>query len=253
MASCQLYEDLSGYYDQFCHHIPYAQQAQTLYRLTKIFNDAGGVDYLDIACGTGQLMEHTQNFGWQLTGLDLSGPMLQQAALRIPAARFLQMDMASLPATPQYDFASCLLYSIHYNTNLTALSQFFQALWRALKPGGFVLFDCVDKRGIDNSAGITTYLQQGEQHFTFTSAWQFAGFGNKQSLQLSIKLMQQGKSTFWQDEHCMVAVDADELTQLLGVIGFQVTFFERNFEQLIAWGGQSFNLLVVAQKPLDTI
>ncbi|RYZ78719.1 MAG: class I SAM-dependent methyltransferase [Moraxellaceae bacterium] len=113
MANCHLYDDLSGYYDQFCQHIPYAEQAQTLYRLAQLFNDAGGINYLDIACGTGQLIEHTLAFGWQTTGLDNSANMLTQAADRCPNVHWLLADMTAIGAQSQYDFASCLLYSMH--------------------------------------------------------------------------------------------------------------------------------------------
>lgn len=251
MVHCHLYQDLSCYYDQFCQHIPYAQQAQTLYRLAQLFNDAGGTNYLDIACGTGQLIEHTQTFGWQLTGLDLAEHMLTQAAKRCPSAQFILADMTNIPGAPQYDFASCLLYSMHYNQDISQLAKFFAVVWQALKPGGFLLFDCVDKRGIDNSAGITTYYQQGEQHFTFNSRWSYTGEGNQQTLELSIELNDAGRISAWQDQHPMVAVSIIELQSLLEGQGFKLTLFERNFEQLVEWQQGSFNLLVVAQKPLE--
>jgi SAM-dependent methyltransferase len=247
-----LYQDLSRYYDQFCQDIPYAQQAQTLYRIAQIFNNTdstpSSTHYLDIACGTGQLMAHTQAFGWHLTGLDNAASMLDQAALRCPNARWLLSDMANIPADPQYTLASCLLYSMHYNSSVQQLEAFFRALWNALKPGGFCLFDCVDKRGIDNTAGLTTYYQNGSQHFAFNSRWVYPGQGNQQTLNLSIELTENGQHYSWQDEHPMVAVSIAELEALLTQQGFTLTLFERNFEQLIAWQGSSFNLLVVAQK-----
>ncbi len=249
MADCHLYADLSAYYDRFCQDIAYGQQAQTLQRLVQLFNDSDGVRYLDIACGTGQLVEHAQEFGWQLAGLDNSAAMLQQAAARCPNAVWVEADMANIPAVPQYNFASCLLYSMHYNADLAQLAAFFQAVWQALAPGGFLVFDCVDKRGIDNSAGITTYLNDGEHHFTFHSRWAYPGQGNQQALQLSIELEHNGECQRWQDHHPMVAVSLPELQGILRAQGFESLVFERNFEQLIAWQGESYNLLIVAQKP----
>jgi SAM-dependent methyltransferase len=253
VAQCHLYQDLSCYYDQFCQHIPYAQQAQTLFRLAQLFNDAGGNNYLDIACGTGQLIEHTQGFGWHITGLDNASNMLEQAAQRCPSANWILADMANIPSNVQFDFASCLLYSMHYNQDLNELQAFFAAVWQALKPGGFLVFDCVDNRGIDNSAGITTYYQQGEQHFTFNSRWVYSGSGNQQTLELGIQLNDSGHVSNWQDVHPMVAVSLLEVQSLLQGQGFIPTLLERNFEQLIAWQGESFNCLLVAQKPLEGI
>ena len=39
----------------------------------------------------------------------------------------------------------------------------------------------------------------------------------------------------------MVAVSIHEVETLLAGMGFKVTLLERNFEQLIAWQGASFN------------
>jgi SAM-dependent methyltransferase len=250
---CHLYQNLAGFYDHFCENIPYAEQAQTLYRLVQIFNESGANHYLDIACGTGQLLEQTQKFGWQLTGLDNAAAMLDQAALRCPDARWLLAEMADLPALPRYNFASCLLYSVHYNADIPVLTAFFTALWNALVPGGFCLFDCVDKFGIENNAGLTTYFKKADQEFTFNSRWFYSGSGHQQSLNLSITLTENKQQFYWQDEHRMVAVSRSEIEILLTQMGFVLTLFERNFDQIIPWQGESFNLLVVAQKPLGEI
>jgi len=250
VASCHLYADLSIYYDRFCQDIPYAQQAKTLQRLEQLFNESGGQQYLDIACGTGQLMEQAQAFGWQMTGLDNAAAMLSRASTRCPAANWIHADMVHIPAEPHYNFASCLLYSLHYTGNLERLQAFFQAVWQALVPGGFWVFDCVDKRGIDNSAGITTYYREADEQFKFYSRWDYPGTGSRQSLQLSIELDSNNQQVYWHDEHPMVAVSIVEVEHMLQSLGFQVTLLERNFEQLIAWQGASFNFLVVAQKPV---
>ena len=137
MATSHLYTDLSIYYDRFCQDIPYAHQANTLKRLEALFNESCGQHYLDIACGTGQLMEQAQKFGWQMSGLDNAQAMLTRASSRCPEASWILADMVQIPAKPQYNFASCLLYSMHYTGSLKRLRGLFQAVWQALVPGGF--------------------------------------------------------------------------------------------------------------------
>jgi demethylmenaquinone methyltransferase/2-methoxy-6-polyprenyl-1,4-benzoquinol methylase len=51
---------------------------------------------LDVACGTGFLTRHLRG---TVTGLDASARMLEIAAERIPAARFVQGDALALPFT----------------------------------------------------------------------------------------------------------------------------------------------------------
>lgn len=243
-----LYADLSRYYDGFCDGVDYAGQADFLQRAFSCLGNSGGRDYLDLGCGTGVLMSHMQRLGYTVSGLDYSRDMLDAAALRCPGAELLHGDMAALDADNRYDLISSLLYSLHYSHPLTALSETLRRAYRALKPGGMLVFDAVDKRGIQGREAVSQGQEAGAT-FTYRSGWVYGGQGDTMELRVSIQREEDGHITQWQDHHPMTAFTLDDLQARLAACGFDTVLLERDFSTLRAWEGRTLNILVAARKP----
>lgn len=244
-----LYADLSGYYDQFCAEVDYAEQCNFANRAFECFSTSGGRDYLDLACGTGPHLLHMQNYGFVLNGLDNSAHMLGQASVKVPRAQLFLSDMAELDQHKAYDLVSCFLYSIHYCHPMARLDQTLQRVWQALKPGGVFIFNAVDAQGARQQHTVTTRVQEGEACLNFTSGWLYAGTGEVLDLTLSITRETSGGKQSWQDQHRMTALLLPQLQRMLSDIGFELTLFEHDYAAMHVWGGQSFNVIVVARKP----
>ena len=122
-----LYADLSGYYDGFCHEVDYAEQGDFLRRAFDCLAESTGRDYLDLACGTGQLLQQMHQHGFAVAGLDNSPQMLEATARRCPSAALMLCDLASFDEPGRFDLISCFLYSIHYSHPVAALTDFWQA------------------------------------------------------------------------------------------------------------------------------
>ncbi len=243
-----LYADLSRYYDGFCSGVDYAGQADFLRRAHGCFGESGGRDYLDLGCGTGVLLAHMQQREFTVSGLDYSRDMLDAAARRCPQAELLHGDMAALDAVDRYDLISSLLYSLHYSHPVAAMAETLRRAFRALKPGGVLIFDMVDKHGIFTRDAVSQ-LQQDDALFTFRSGWRYDGQGEDLELRVAIRREDADGVQEWQDRHGMTAISLAELSGLMEDAGFQVTRLERDFGGLRAWDGHSFNLLMVGQKP----
>ena len=80
----QLYVDLSTYYDHFCRHIDYVDQCAFANRVYDLFNESNLHKYFDLACGTGQHLKFMHDYGFEVSGLDNSQAMLDQALIRCP-------------------------------------------------------------------------------------------------------------------------------------------------------------------------
>lgn len=173
-----LYADLAGYYDQFCHEVDYTEQSAFLKRAFDCLALSDGRQYLDLACGTGQHLAHMIEQGFVATGLDNSADMLQQAKARCPQADMLLCDLAEFDDQASFDLISCFLYSIHYSYPVSRLNETLRRAWSALKPGGVFVFNTVDARGIDSNRMITTRTQAGGNQLEFCSGWQYAGQGD---------------------------------------------------------------------------
>lgn len=246
-----LYADLSRYYDQFCAGVDYAQQCDFAERALRCFGESIGSDalageYLDLACGTGPHLYFLQQKGFAVSGLDNSQPMLDQAQQRVPQAQLSLCDLAAFEYDGQFDLISCFLYSIHYSYPLSALHETLRRAYRALKPGGVFIFDMVDKRGIRNSEGVVTQCDSAEGALRFQSGWKYGGEGDVLDLHLSIELTGRSGVQRWSDHHTMTATTIAAVKSQLVQTGFEVTLLEHDYSRLQEWGGESFNVIVVA-------
>ncbi|SHK30737.1 Methyltransferase domain-containing protein [Marinobacter antarcticus] len=246
MSSNYLYTDLSGYYDLMCADINYHAQSHGIYRLHQLFGNEGK-SHLDLACGTGPHIRHFLNFGYQSSGLDINQPMLDQAKSRCPEAQFSLGDMCNFEVDEPLDLITCFLYSIHYSDGIEKLKQCIASAHRALKSGGVLCFNSVDKNKIDNNLFERHTARQENSLFTFSSAWHYCGEGEQQSLKLSITKTTEDVTQSWDDEHPMVALSFEELTKILQPY-FDVHILEHDYEKIIPWDKASGNAIFVCVK-----
>ncbi|WP_333608028.1 class I SAM-dependent DNA methyltransferase [Arsukibacterium sp.] len=241
-----LYTDLSIYYDLMCCDINYQAQSLGVQRLHQLFGN-GGKQYLDLACGSGPHIRHFIDAGYQCQGLDLNQPMLTLAQARCPEAGFMLADMGHFNLAQPVDLISCFLYSVHYNPNLSALSQCFARVHASLTRGGIFVFNAVDKHKISNLSSVSHSTSHLGSLFEFASAWHYNGQGEQQSLRLRIRKTTGSEQQLWQDEHPMVAVDFTQLQSLLAPY-FEVHMLTHDYQSIMPWDALSGNALFVCIK-----
>ena len=244
----QLYLDLSHYYDQFCNHIDYAEQSDFAVRAHQCFATSGAHQYLDLACGTGQLLKLMEDKGFNVTGLDNSQEMLTQAATRCPEVSLLLNDLAGYDNKNEFDLITCFLYSLHYSQSLASLNEAINRAYNALKTGGVFMFDMVDKNGIANDAGVATHIENDSEKLTFQSRWWYSGEGDDLDLYLSITRDNAEGVHTWNDHHHMTAVDITSVKARMTEAGFDVFILDRDYARLCEWDGEGANVIVVGVK-----
>ena len=178
MSANALYTDLSGYYDLMCADIDYQAQSHFIKRLHQIFGN-GANTHLDLACGTGPHVRHFINFGYTSSGLDINQPMLDRAAIRCPEAQFTLQNMSEFTVAQQQNLITCFLYSIHYCDGIEKLKACIISVHNALKAGGMLCFNAVDKNTINNDSFVKHTATSENSLFTFSSGWHYSGTGEK--------------------------------------------------------------------------
>ena len=105
-------------------------------------------EILDIACGYGRHAIELVQRGYNVTGLDLSLPLLIRAAdeaqRRALSVNFVHADMREMAFEKQFDGAYSMLTSFGYFDEETNL-RVAERIGRALKPGARFLLDIVNR------------------------------------------------------------------------------------------------------------
>lgn len=111
------------------------------------FAERVGSPILDLGCGTGRVLIRLAQAGFQVTGLDVSGAMLELARRKVAAqgleqyVHLVQADMRDFALDQQFHMALCAINSfMHLETQIDQLVAL--RCWRRhLRPGGLLILD----------------------------------------------------------------------------------------------------------------
>lgn len=133
----------AGLYDLFYADKPYESEAKFL--VDQISRMTALRDVLDVACGTGRHAEALANQGLDVTGVDHSASMIEQARRRFEnsavSAEFEVQDMVALDLGRQFDAVLCLFDSIGYTQTNEHLQSFLIRVRDHLRPDGVFAFE----------------------------------------------------------------------------------------------------------------
>jgi ubiquinone/menaquinone biosynthesis C-methylase UbiE len=144
---------------------------------------------LDVACGTGTLALLLAEHGWDVTGLDSSAAMLEQArakAEHMPTpgrVAFVQGDMRALPTDDRrpatdggrlqiddlssfalrplsFDLVTCVYDSLNYLLDERELAACFEGMARVLAPGGLLVADMNSRSFLEHDWGTCEVIEQ---------------------------------------------------------------------------------------------
>ena len=137
--------------ENYLRTLPFMTPEQTLREvdfIEKSLSPEKGARVLDVGCGYGRHSIELVQRGLAVTGLDLSLPLLIRAAdeaqKRALSVNFVHSDMRGLAFDREFDSAYCMLTSFGYFDEETN-AKVAEGIARALKPGGRLLLDVVNR------------------------------------------------------------------------------------------------------------
>ena len=118
-----------------------------------------GAAVLDIGCGAGVPVARTLAERFSVTGVDISGSMIELAKANVPSGRFIRADIMSVAFEPSIFDAVTAFYSI-FHIHREEHPALFHRVHDWLKPGGYLL--CLlprydEETYIDEFFGATMY------------------------------------------------------------------------------------------------
>ena len=105
-----------------------------------------GARILELCCGTGRLTIPIAKDGYNISGVDITSSMLEQAKVKASEAglevEFIEADIRTLDLPEKYDLIFIPFNSIHHLYQNEDLFQAFNVVKNHLKENGLFLLDC---------------------------------------------------------------------------------------------------------------
>ena len=157
----EAYSAFAAGYDRMMADVDYDGWANYI---DGFLREAGAKSVLECACGTGSLTVRLARKGYQITGADLSEDMLMVARQKTLDAglRFLPFvcqDMRRIALHKPVDAVVAACDGVNYL--MDGVEDFFQSAWKALKPGGLLLFDVSSAYKLSAVLGDNTFAATG--------------------------------------------------------------------------------------------
>jgi SAM-dependent methyltransferase len=166
----RLYNDLAWVWPLLESVEEYRQESEDAVKVIKEFSKIGARTLLDITCGGGK-EDFTFKEYFDVTGLDLSEKMLENARKLNPECEYVAGDMRNFDLPRQFD-AIFINDGRVYVTTEEDLRKTYEQAYRHLRPGGVMITfadDCKEyfrENKKQNRTQVTTSVSN-EPHITF--------------------------------------------------------------------------------------
>ncbi|MFC2069580.1 class I SAM-dependent DNA methyltransferase [Chloroflexota bacterium] len=114
---------------------------------------------LELACGTGNILYHFAG-KYEVSGLDISASLLEQARKKLPDVQLFQMNMADFSLASKYDVVLCMYDSINHILEYENWVKTFKCVRNHLNTQGIFVFDMNTIERLDRLAQSPGFLQQ---------------------------------------------------------------------------------------------
>ena len=230
-----MYTAFAGVYDLLMADVDYGAWARRYARLLEARGVRPGSAVCECACGTGSLTIPLQTLGFEMTGADLSGEMLQaagekarQAGLRIP---FVRQDMRELTLHRSADAVLATCDGVNYLLTDGDLRAFLRAVHRCLRPGGCLIFDVSTPWKLENDLGNRLLCEdRPEAVFMWQNTWR----PRKRLVDMRLCVFRReadGRYSRVDEAQTQRAWSREELETLLRENGFADVLFEGDREE----------------------
>ena len=224
-----MYANFAGVYDRLMDDFNYPNWAEYY---IKLLARAGVVPrtLCDCGCGTGSMSVQFAARDIRVTGVDLSRDMLEQAAAKARAegvqAMFVCQDMCDLARPRPVDALVCACDGVNYLTTPARVRAFFEAVFRAVRPGGAFAFDVSSRHKLEEEMGDAFF---GEERDDVAYLWANRLDAKKHLVEMDITFFVRERDGLYRrfsERHVQRAHSARELADALEAAGFaQVEVF----------------------------
>jgi SAM-dependent methyltransferase len=181
---------------------------------------------LDLACGTGQLMQHFAEHGYRSVGIDISPHMLHRARQNLAAhvesgqVTLIEGDVASFSLDEQFGLAVSTFDALNHLPDDDALLGCFRSTHAALVEDGVFIFDLNTRKGLIDGWNGTIIEDTEEMTVLIWSIYDSAG-DRAYSRTVGFILGDEGMYERFSGTFSNTAFDMDRVCEMLAGAGFR--------------------------------
>ena len=217
------YGEFAKIYDELINEdINYDEMVDRIIEICNSYNVELN-DYLDIACGTGNVTIRLAKYFKNIYGVDLSEDMLREAFDKFKEARIkgkiICQDMTELSLNKEFDLITSVLDSTNYITDLNDLQNYFNGVYNHLKSNGLFIFDVNSYYKLSEILGNNIYTYSEEEVFY---TWENVFEDNLLSMFLTFFVKKGDLYERFEEEHLERAYTEKELEKELEKANLEV-------------------------------
>lgn len=245
------YGEFAKIYDELIYEdINYDKMVQRLNELIEK-HDIAKEDYLDLACGTGNVAIRMAKEFKNTYAVDLSEDMLREAFEKFKTARIkgkiICQDMTELSLNHKFDVITSVLDSTNYILEDEGLLSYFKGVYDHLNDKGLFLFDINSYYKLTNILGNNIFTYSEEDVFY---TWENVLEDDIVNMFLTFFVKSGELYERFEEEHLERAYTEEEIENALSKCGFKLVGKFNGYEN-IEVSKESERILYVVCKELE--
>ena len=166
-----IYSLIAPIYDKVNSELNYSLWADFIEEICRRYSSQKPELALDLGCGTGRMTLELARRGYDMTGVDYSPDMLNEARKRAEKEGFgekilwLCQDICDFELYGTVDLAVSCLDTVNHITESKSLSRFFSLVHNYLSPDSLFIFDVNGRAKFEKQYGTQSYVMEEEDSF----------------------------------------------------------------------------------------
>ncbi|GIM28681.1 S-adenosylmethionine-dependent methyltransferase [Clostridium polyendosporum] len=217
------YKKFANIYDQLIYEdVNYDKISEKIYSLCNKYSVSFD-DYLDLACGTGNVAKRVGKEFKNIFLVDISDDMLVEADKKLTEekikAKIVCQDMTELNLNRKFDLITCVLDSTNYILEENDLIKYFEGVKNHLKDNGIFIFDINSYYKLSDVLGNNVFTYNSEEVFY---VWENIFEDNIVEMNLTFFVNHEGLYERFDEVHEERAYREEEIESIITKAGLQI-------------------------------
>lgn len=227
----ECYKKFAHVYDKLIYgDVDYKKWANKILDVCKNYN-INREDYLDLACGTGNMTVELCTKFKHTWAVDMSSDMLTEAEEKIRKekmkAKFVCENITELKLNKKFDLITCVLDSTNYILENEELIKYFKKVYEHLKDNGLFIFDINSYYKLTEILGNNLYNYDDED---LVYIWENVLENDIVDMYLTFFKKEGDMYRRFDEEHSERAYRSDFIEKNLYEVGFNIVEKINNYE-----------------------